>query len=168
MAMNDSSDDIKLYEAKRVSFRRNDEGDVLLVEDGQERLIANIVSAFPLTHPRRMVSLRDQEGREIGILDRVRDLDGDSRQIVATELDRSYFMPRIKDIMDVQEKLGVTTWDVETNRGPRTFQVRRARHDVRRIGPQRFVVRDVDGNRYEIRDWMALPAPAQKLIEGYV
>jgi len=166
--MNDATDDMKLYEAKRVSFRRTADGDVVLIEDGQERLIANIVSAFPLTHPRRMVSLRDAEGREIGILDHVRDLDGDSRQIVRDELDRSYFMPRIKDIVDVHEKLGVTTWEVETNRGPRTFQVRKVQQNVRRIGPRRYVVRDVDGNRYEIRDWTALPAPAQKLIEGYV
>lgn len=166
--MTDVPDTGVLLRAAEVSFRRDDQGNVLLKADGREQIVAGVMSAFPLTLPLGMVSLRDGEGREIGILDEVRQLEPDSRRILAEELERSYFMPRITDIRDVQETLNVVEWDVHTNKGPRTFQVRRVRQNVRRMGERRFVIKDVDGNRYEIRDWIELPPYAQKLLEPYL
>jgi hypothetical protein len=42
------------------------------------------------------------------------------------------------------------------------------RRNIRKFGPGRLIIRDVDGNRYEIREWMTLPARAVKLIQVYV
>ena len=77
-------------------------------------------------------------------------------------------MPRITDIHSIKETLNVEEWDVETNKGPRTFQVRHARQNVRRLGPRRFAIKDVDGNRYSVRDWINLPPQAQKLFDPYL
>jgi len=35
------------------------------------------------------------------------------------------------------------------------------------MGLRRLVIKDVDGNRYEIRDWQELPSAAHKLIQVY-
>ena len=112
--------------------------------------------------------IRDEEGTEIGLLDDVRGLDPDSQRIIRDELERSYFMPRITDVLDVREELNVVIWEVETNRGPRKFEVRHVRQNIRRMGRRRLVIKDVDGNRYEIRDWIKLPPLAQKLIQNYL
>jgi hypothetical protein len=77
-------------------------------------------------------------------------------------------MPRIVDVLAIREKLNVLAWDVETDRGQRTFEVRYVRQNVRGLGRQRLIIRDVDGNRYEIRNWRAFPQRAQRLIERYL
>jgi hypothetical protein len=157
-----------VIKASEVRFARNAEGRVVLIRGTDPEVVGNVMSAFPLTSPGRMVSVRDEEGQEIGLLDDIHGLDPESRQIIRAELERSYFMPRITDILDVREEHRVVTWEVETNRGPRTFQVRHVRQNVRRMGRRRLVIKDVDGNRYEIRDWMDLPPLAQKLIQIYL
>ena len=141
---------------------------LVLHRDDSVQSVGSVMSVFPLTRPARMVALRDADGDEIGILDDVRKLDPASRGIMAEELERAYFMPAINDILDVREELRVVTWDVVTDKGPRTFQVRHVRQNVRRMGRRRLVIKDVDGNRYEIRDWLKLPPFAQKMIQIYL
>jgi len=126
------------------------------------------MAASPITDPGRMVSIRDENGDEIGILDDVQRLDPASQTIVREELERAYFMPRIIDILDIQEDLGVETWTVETDKGTRLFQVRNPRQNVRRITRRRLIIKDVDGNRYEIRNYTELPGPAERLLRAYL
>ena len=95
-------------------------------------------------------------------------LDEISRQIVVEELERTYFMPRITDVYDIHDDLGVVSWEVATDKGDRSFHVRNIRQNVRKMGRRRLVIRDVDGNRYEIRDWARPPAPPEKLLEPYL
>lgn len=166
--MNETQEQDLTNRASEVRFRRDSEGGVLMESADGQQTVAGMIAAFPLSNPRGMVSLRDADGRELGILENVRELDPDSRQIVREELERSYFMPRIKDVLKIQESLNVVEWEVLTNKGPRVFQIRNIRKNVRRIGPRRFVVKDVDGNRYEIRDWMTIPPRGQKILEPYL
>ena len=151
-----------------VRFGRSGDGQVLLKKGGKILLVSNLMAASPITDPNRMVSVRDENGAEIGILDDVRQLDPASQKIVAEELDRSYFMPRITDVIDITEDLGVETWAVETDKGPRVFQVRNPRQNVRRITRRRLVIKDVDGNRYEIHNYTELPASAERLLRDYM
>ena len=158
----------RILTAENISFRKDTEGNILLNKDEQEQVIANVTAAFPLSDPQKMISLRDHDGQEIGILDDVSRLDPHSKWIISEALERSYFMPRITDILDIQENLNVIEWEVETDKGLRTFEVRNVRKNVRRIGQRQLIIKDVDGNRYEIRDWMTLPPHPQKLLEPYL
>jgi len=157
-----------LITAEQVHFRRDEDDRIVLDYDGSRTQVSRIVAAFPLSDRQKMISVRDAEGVEIGILDHIGRLDPQSRAIVDHELERTYFMPRITDIRDIKEDLKVVDWDVETDKGPRQFQVRGVRRNIRRIGRRRVVVKDVDGNRYEIRDWSALSRDAQMLLEPYL
>jgi hypothetical protein len=157
-----------LLNAAEVRFRRDEDGRVQMLRDGGSTAVSGLVAAFPLSRRRRMIAVRDREGREIGILDDTRQLDDTSQAIVRYELERSYFMPRILDVLDIEENLSVVEWQVETDKGPRRFQARGVRKNIRRVGRRRLVIKDVDGNRYEIPDWTDLPAAAQRLIEPYL
>ena len=160
--------DAFIIRGRDARLRRDAEGDVVLTTPGGKQRVGRMTAAYPLTRPRRLISVRDESGEEIGILDRVRDLDPDSRQIVREELERSYFMPQITDVYGIREELNLVQWDVLTSKGPRSFPVRGVRRNVRKIGQRQFVIKDVDGNRYEIPDWMSLPTAAQKLLEPYI
>jgi len=157
-----------ILRAGEARFSREGEDRVSLTYRGRSWAVGSVAMAFPLSGRNRMVVVRDEQGAEIGILDDISGLDAASRRIVKEELERSYFLPRIVDVQEVTEELGVITWRVVTDRGPRTFQVRNVRQNMRRIGRGRVIIRDVDGNRYEVPDWTALPPRAQRWMELYL
>ena len=158
----------RMLEPQQVRVRRDENSNLRAEIDGEEIAVKRVATAFPLTDPRRMVNLFGPAGAILGIVTDSRKMDGDSARITAEELDKAYFMPRIVDIFEIEEKLGIEHWDVQTDRGPRTFDVRDSRKNIRKLGATRFVIRDADANRYEIRDWTALPRPAQNLMTRYL
>lgn len=151
-----------------VAFRQDAASRVQLVYKGQEIEVSSITMAFPLSRKGRMIVVRDMQGEEIGILTELTGLDPVSRRTVLDELERSYFLPCITNVIDITEAHGVLNWQVETDRGPRTFQLRHVRQSLRRLGRRRIVILDVDGNRYDIQDVTALPRRAQPLLDRYI
>ena len=156
-----------LLDGSQVRFSRKDGDSAFMTTGGREYEVGAIVMAFPISKRARFVAVRDNQGEELGIIRDVGSLDPHSWRIVSEEVERSYFMPLILEVLDVTEKLAVGTWKVETDRGSRTFQVRRPRQNLRKIG-RRIIIRDVDGNRYEIRDWRKLSLRARSQIEEYI
>lgn len=120
--------------------------------------------AFPMTGGSKMVSFREPGGKEIGLLKDADALDHESSQALQQALGLAYFVPVITKIHSIIEEFGVTRWKVETDRGPRTFDVA-TRQDVRPLGQGRYLIRDVDGNRYEIRDTEALDPASRSLLD---
>ena len=121
--------------------------------------------AFPLTYDDCFIVVQDREGKEIGSLTQLDALDQASRQAVEDELDRAYFTPRIQHIAKVTTTHRVPRWEVETDRGPRTFEIYSSRRDVRLLGDGRILVQDADGNRYEIPDYRLLEPASRALVE---
>jgi hypothetical protein len=121
-----------------------------------------------VTRRRRFVLLYDREGREIGILPELKSLDPESQETATRELDRSYFLSRIKRIVRVEERYGLATWHVITDRGPRTFSVRSRSENIWWIGPGRVLIRDPDGNRYEIRSVEKLDGRSRALLDLHI
>ena len=121
--------------------------------------------AFPLTYDDCFIVVQDRDGKEIGSLARLDALDRDSRQAVEDELERAYFTPRIQRIAKVTTANRVPRWEVETDRGPRAFEIYSGRRDVRLLGDGRILVQDADGNRYEIPDYRRLDPASRALVE---
>ena len=143
------SDEVKLWrpkEEQRFHLKVNDE----------EFTVGRLTSAVPLSAGLERVVFFDTEGDEIGCLKNASCLDGESLKLLREELDKAYFMPSIERIEEITDHLGLELWKVKTNRGERSFEVRQPRKNVRIISPKRMIVKDVDGNRYEIKDWRML------------
>ena len=121
--------------------------------------------AFPLTRDDSFIVVQDRKGKEIGSLARLDALDRDSRQAVEDELERAYFTPHIQRIAKVTVANRVPRREVETDRGPRAFEIYSSRRDVRLLGDGRILVQDADGNRYEIPDYRRLDPASQALVE---
>lgn len=124
-----------------------------LTIDGERSVLKATVSrVFPLTHPDRYLSLRDGSGSEVGILRSLDLLDSSGRKLVAEELERRYFLPVVSRISAVIERFGTVEWQVDTDRGKYRFTTRDMRDNVLRLGGGRYIIQDVDDNRYEIPD----------------
>lgn len=121
--------------------------------------------AFPLTRDDCFLVVQDRDGQEIGSLARLDALDAASRQAVEEELERTYFTPRIERIARVTTAYRVPRWEVETDRGPRAFEIYSSRRDVRALDGGRVLVQDADGNRYEIPDYRRLDPASRALVE---
>jgi hypothetical protein len=122
--------------------------------------------AFPLSHPDEHIVLRDGGGREIGVVRDLRQVAPEIRALIEGELRRRYFLPQITAILHVSERFGSTEWDVETDRGPRRLAMRQINEALTEISPSRFLLTDVEGNRYEVKDVDALDPESRARFYG--
>ncbi len=123
-----------------------------------------VVRAFPLSAPGGYLSVYSSEDKEIGLIRSLADLDKSSRILVDKELERRYFVPVIERVVSTRMQFGFVHWDVETDRGRCTFSTRNLRDNVVRPAPGRFILTDVDNNRYDIADIAELDPQSQSLL----
>jgi len=160
-------DELTLLDPQQVRLFLDEFEDLRLALDGVEvegRVSA--VRAFPISADQRFVILKDGEDKEIGIIRDAADLDADSQSVLRAELDRSYFCSRITGVNAIGGHFHVPEWDVVTDRGPRVFEIRSSRRDIRILGEGHVLILDADGNRYEIPDYHQLDPISRGLLES--
>ena len=87
----------------------------------------------------------------------------DSRDILTAALKRMYYVATISRVDSITEKMGVTTWQAETDRGYARFEIL-DRENIRRLPGHRVMLTDADGNRFEISNIEELDQRSQALI----
>jgi len=122
--------------------------------------------AFPLSHPEEHIVLRDGAGKEVGVLRHLAEVPEPALGLLREQLRRRYFLPRVTAIHDVSERFGSSLWDLETDRGRCTISTRQMNEAVSEVGPGRFLITDVEGNRYEIKDLDALDETSRARFMG--
>ena len=125
---------------------------------------AQLTRAFPLSDPHRYWGLLDGDGKDIGMLTDPSKLDAASKSIGERELDKRYFTPVVMHVFEAKEDYGAFLWDVETDKGRRTYVIRGMKDSMAELSPSRMLLTDVEGNRFEIPDITKLPADAQGII----
>ena len=125
-----------------------------------------VLRAFPLSAPDEHIVLRDGAGKELGIIEKLSDLDHDRRELVKIALDRQYFLPRILKINSLYERFGSAQWDVETDRGPIIISSKSIIDSLAEIGKGRYLLRDTEDNRYEIRDVEEMDEVSRQFFAG--
>ena len=146
----------------------DDFDDLTLDLNGETHTELQTQRSFPLNAPTKFIALLNSKGKEIGIVEDMADLDPDSRKALQTALEQTYFMPSITRINNITTKYQVPTWHVETDHGPRSFEIPSSKRDVRVIGETRVLLRDADGNRYEIPDFRRLDPESIVFVETIV
>lgn len=161
--------EIKFLDPKRCRFYRdNDEELRLDITDDLTILSVTAFCAFPLTDPEHYIGIVDGLGNEVGMLQDLRHLDHASRMEVEEELRRRYFVPKIERINSIRIEFGIVYWEVETDKGARDFVIRGIRDSVFEISPGRFLIQDVDANRFEIPDASRLDHKSQLWLERLI
>ena len=73
----------------------------------------------------------------------------------------------LERILAVEEVHNATRWHVETDNGPRSFEVQ-SRRNFRRVDDGGLIIIDVDTNRFRIPDRRALDAGSRDLLDLHI
>jgi hypothetical protein len=153
---------------KVESVRRSPSGQLVVRLRGQADEVADakVARCFPWSLTDRYIAIRDKEGKELALLSTLAELDETSRRVVEQELADKIFNPRIQKVTAYKHEFGVISITAVTDRGEITFQIR-SRDDIRVLSPTRALLRDADGNTYEIADVTALDPASRKHLQDY-
>jgi hypothetical protein len=152
------ADDFELIE--------NEKGQLVLRRRGEEDIVdVRVRRAFPWSLRDQFISVRSSEGKELLLIENLKDLTAAQRAAITRSLDQQSFIPRIVRVRDVDVSFGYQEWRVETDRGPAEFRVQE-REDIRFLQDGRFSIRDADGNIYELASLIELDAHSRRAIES--
>ena len=125
--------------------------------------------AFPFQLKWEYVSVLDDQSNEIGIILNIEDFGEEARKLLVTELERKYYEPQIKQVLSLKERYGFSYWNAETQDGRRVnFTMQDTFRNIIRIGEDKAVLLDVDGNRFVIESISSLDRKSHRKIEIYL
>jgi hypothetical protein len=135
--------------------------------DGRQHIGVEIVRAFPLSDPRRGISICDVKGKEVIWIGDLDALPVALARQIEEELAKREFVPIIRRILKVSAPTEPSEWEVETDRGRTTF-VLNSEDDVHELDGHRALITDTNSIRYLIPDLRQLDAHSQRLLERYL
>jgi hypothetical protein len=151
---------------EEAMFRRTEGGILTLVFTDKEYDRVSVNRAFPFSLGDFYLSVRDSEGKEIGIIRNLEEFPESARELIKEELEWVYYSPKITRILSVKEEFGYSYWDVETDRGIKRFTVRGTSENVISVTETRLLIIDIDGNRFDISDIRDLDPKSFKMIDS--
>jgi hypothetical protein len=155
----------RLVTPERVRVWSDEFRKLCIAVDGKEFRDLTVRKVFPLSGKADYVSFLNKNGRETVMLAHPHRLDPHSREALAHALGRMYYVATITRVDSIAEKRGVSTWQVQTDRGYAVFEIPDSEM-IRRMPGGRILLVDADGNRFEIADVNALDERSRHLIES--
>jgi hypothetical protein len=156
--------DLTLLDPERIRLFAEAGVPRLTLAEDRSYLRVHVYRAFPLSSAETWWGVLDGGGGDIGMIPEPSRLDAESLAFGREELEKRYFLPKVTRVNNAREEFGTVIWDVETDRGPRTYMLRGMKDSVIELGGARLLITDVDGNRFEIPDMTRLPARALNLV----
>lgn len=160
--------DIKYLTPENCRFEVSENGFIKASIDGAESVRVYLYRAFPHDMADKYVSVTDSDKNEYGIIRDLSVFGEEMSRILLTDLDRRYFIPKILEITALEEKFGNSYWDIKTDIGEKTITVKDTFKSIIRIGEDRAMVSDEDGNRYEIVSLEGLDRKSLRRIELFL
>lgn len=133
----------------------------------QDWITVSAIRAFPITEPRRGISLVDANGHEQAWIDDLDTLPAAQAVLIDTALGNREFMPEIRRLTAVSSFVCPSVWTVETDRGLSNFTLK-GEEDIRRFRSGSLLVADRHGVQYLIRDLGALDRHSRKLLDRFM
>ena len=138
---------------------------VVIIDDIPIRV--RLRQCFPWSEPGLHLSLRDDEDREVAIVDDPEDLDEESRRAIEQAIAEAGFVLEVTRVLDIEEEVEIRQWTVETRQGRRQFQTHL--DDWPRALPGGgLLIRDVGGDLYRLSDPRAMDRRSRELLWAFV
>lgn len=149
-----------------MALRANGDGRLLAVI-GERTVAVKLRQCFPWTEPTRHISLRDNDDKEVALVEDPASLDEDSRQALELALADAGFVLEVTRVLDIDEEIEIRQWKVETKQGTRSFQTHL--DDWPRVLPSGgLLIRDVAGDLYRLADPKGLDKKSRALLWAFV
>ena len=144
----------------RLMLRRLEEGNAVETP-------VQVVYCFPWSHARRYVSLRDDKGKELALLDDLDAVEQPARQLLEDELARRNFIPTVTAITRIDNQGELSFWEVRTTAGLRHFFT--SKNDaIRKLTTQKLLVIDVGKDLYLIENHQQMDEKSCELLWRYL
>ena len=127
---------------------------------------AHFYRAFPASAGAEYVCIRDDDGKEIGILESLEGLAPEAAELVREELGRRYYAPVVLKVRSLKEEFGYTYWECATSFGDRRFTVQSGGNNAFQKDASTVLLIDVDGNRFELPATTRLDRKHLRVVEG--
>ena len=142
------------------------DGRLVVLVDG-EPVPVRLRQCFPWSEPGLHLSLRNDEDREIAIVDDPSALEPESRQALERALAEAGFVLEVTRVLDIDEEVEIRQWTVETQQGRRSFQTHL--DDWPRILPNGgLLIRDVAGDLYRLAFPAGMDKKSRELLWAFV
>ncbi len=161
---------MRLLTGENAVFFRTEGGFLALKTEGKEYSRVGVYLTFPLTNSEEYISIResDEKAREIGLIEKLSQLDKDQQEMIREQIRLRYFMPTITRVLDVKDEYGHAYWHVMTTYGACRFTTQMSGDAVIALSDSRYMVTDIDGNRYEIPDFYKLSVNEKKKLDLFI
>lgn len=122
---------------------------------------------FPWSEPGLHLSLRDDEDREVAIVDDPAALEPESRRALEQALAEAGFVLDVTRVLEIEEEVEIRQWTVETRQGRRSFQTHL--DDWPRTLPNGgLLIRDVAGDLYRLASPGQMDRKSRELLWAFV
>lgn len=154
-----------------LNLRRREDGRLVLQQPNDNGELAEtavlLACCFPWSYPLQYVSLRDDKGHELMLLESLENLAERQRQLIEEELGARNFLPRVIAIKAVTDETELFHWRVVTTAGERSFMTRRHERP-RRLAGGEVLIKDIYNDIYVIARADDLDAKSLRLLWVYL
>ncbi len=159
----------KVAEEPSWHLSRNAEGRLVLQnQNGMvEATPVQAVCCFPWSKPHEYVSLRDDKGHELVLIEALDDLSLEQRRLIEEELALRNFLPRVTQIFNIADQMEFFHWQVMTTAGPRNFLTRRHERP-RQLNNGQMMIRDVCNDIYLVNRSEDMDPKSLRLLWVYL
>ncbi len=148
-------------------FSKNKNGFLAATIKGVEYKRVILTRSLPLNFPSDYICISDVEKNELGIVEHMSDFSDEQQALMNDELNQRYYCPVVTKIESIKEKMGHFYFDVLIGENKKSFAVRDITKSIRQHGKSIDLI-DVDGNRFRILDFEAIPSKSRRKLEPYL
>lgn len=152
-----------------IAITRRADGRLILKGAGEkgDDIPVTAACAFPWSHQRSFISIRDDKGHEKAFVEALDALPEDIRSLIEDELSVRNYIPRITEVHGIVSERELFHWTVDTDRGARSFLTNRHDHP-RALDDARVLIKDIGGDVYLIDNINKLDKRSLKLLWVYL
>lgn len=125
---------------------------ITVTRGGEDFERATLHRSMPFSYPDRFIVVKDAAGKEIGLISDIADFDAETSALISRMLSLRYYCPKVLEILDLKDKFGLMYVTMKTDSGMKSFASPDLTKSVKGIGGDRYVIVDLEGNRFLIED----------------
>ena len=162
--------ELRYITKENATFSRTPGGFVMLIYKDKTYDRVGVYRTFPVTQPEEFISIREanEKAREIGVVEKLSDLDPEQAKMLKEQLDLRYFTPEITKVFDIKTEYGYGYFHVMTTYGECRFTIHNGGSSVVSLTDTRIIITDLDGNRFEVPDIMKLTVAERKKLDLFI
>ncbi|MCQ2505030.1 MAG: DUF1854 domain-containing protein [Saccharofermentans sp.] len=155
---------------KEYRFSKTKGGFLSLEFEGSTYPRIRVVRLFPFSDENKYLSIREYGNgdKEIGIIEDLSLMSEDTQKLISEQLKLYYFTPVINKILSIKDEYGYAYFHVKTDKGECRFAINMGANAVTKLSDTRLIIKDVDENRFEIKDIDELTSKERRMLDLFL